>query len=87
LGDADLGISLSVGEVERHDDVIEVTVTASDVEAPGDVLSAVDGAFSRQGPVRQVIVRLIGAPRGMGALARALATDARRRQVTVHWRL
>jgi hypothetical protein len=73
--------------VRRHDDIIEVDVDNVGAAAPDDVLSDVADEFQRDGPVRQLVIRLVGAPRGMGTLMRSLAAEARKRNVAVKWRL
>jgi hypothetical protein len=84
---ADSGYLGSVQSVHRHDDVIEVVVDESSTDAADDLLSDVEDELERNGAVRHLVVRLIGAPRGMGALVRSLATEARKRNVSVKWRL
>jgi len=66
---------------------VEVDVDDAGAEAPDGVLADLSDAFQRSGPVRQLVIRLVGAPRGMGVLVRSLAAEARKRGVAVKWRL
>jgi hypothetical protein len=76
-----------MSHVERHDDVVEVDIDQLGADSPDDLVSAVTNELQSGGPVRQLVVRLIGAPRGMASIVRSLATEAGKRNVQVRWRL
>jgi len=76
-----------VRRVQRHDDVIEVDVAEGDTEASDDVVSAVTDEFEHGERVRELVVRVIGTPRGMAVLMRKLVSEAHDRNVSVKWRL
>ncbi len=83
------GYGRRVSSVERHDDVIEVNLGEANADAreAEALLSDIADEFERNGPVRQLLVRVIGAPRGMGTIVRSLAAEAGRRNVSLKWRL
>lgn len=76
-----------MGHVERENDEITVDLDEENTGASDELLLAVIDALEDGNPAQRIVIRIVGAPRGMGALARSLATEAVKRDVSVHWRL